>query len=302
MLLGEVQNMSKLSLAVLLVFVFLCLGCGEDSTEKPEEPPVIQTLWEHLEYPKGLWIMGGKVYFTEASGRRGYGGKDALSVYDPIKNTKTLLRDTLICTEGVVVTNDTTVYLTSWLGNMQGDSGEVSLYNRDTRKEDHIADLDMASVDMFIDSGDTIYIIGSSVTPSVASMYRLSPGHYANPQVIHESLGKTRSLTKSGSILYYSEEGGGIKRFVGGTLELFVNKDVWSISVSSVYLFYADLPGGKIGKINISTKAEETIATGLHSPIAVRWVEAESKLYFLEAGTSVQQYKDGRLRAITGIH
>ena len=296
--------MSKLCFAVLLVFVFLCLGCGKDDTEKPEEPPIIQTLCEGcpFEYPKGLWIMGGKVYITEASGRHGYGGRDALSVYDPIKNTKTLLRDTLICTEGVVVTNDTTIYLTSWLGNPVGDEGKVSFYNRATHTEVDTVNLAIASVDMFIETNDDIYVIGSSETQGANSVYRLPAGEYANPQVIHESLGKTRSLTKSGNVLYYSEDGGGIKRFVGGTPELFADKDVASLSVSSTYLFYADLAGGKIGKINISTKADETIATGLHSPIAVRWVEAESKLYFLEAGTSGQQYKDGRLRVITGIH
>lgn len=294
--------MKVLYVSLLISFALLCFGCGKDSTEKPEEPPVIKTLLTHLEYPKGLWVMGGKAYFTEANGRAGYGGKNTLNVYDPIKNTKTLLRDGLICTEGVVVTNDTTVHLTSWLGSVPGDTGEVSFYNRGTHLEEREAALAIASVDMFIESNDDIYVIGSSLTPAAKSVYRLPAGDYANPQVIHESLGKTLSLTKAGDILYYSEDGGSIKRFVGGTFEPFVNKDVESMSVSSTYLFYADLAGGKIGKINISSKADETIATNLHSPTAVRWDAAASKLYFLEAGTSGNGYKDGTLRVITGIH
>ena len=294
--------MSKLYLAVLPALVFLCLGCGKDDTEKPEEPTVIKTLLTHLEYPKGLWVKGGKAYFTEANGSHDYGGKNSLNVYDSAANTKTILKDTIICTEGVVVTEMGHIYMTSWRGAKPGDEGEVSFYDPQDRFEISIVNLAIASVDMFIESNDDIYVIGSSETPGAKSVYRLPAGEYANPQVIHDSLGTTLSLTKAGDILYYSEDGGSIKRFVGGTFELFVNKDVESMSASSTYLFYADLAGGKIGKINISSKADETIATNLHSPTAVRWDAAASKLYFLEAGTSGNGYKDGTLRVITGIH
>lgn len=294
--------MKVLYVSLLVSFALLCFDCGKDSTEKPEEPPVIKTLLTHLEYPKGLWVKGGKAYFTEANGRAGYGGKNTLNVFNPATNTKTILKDTITCTEGVVVTENGNIYLTSWRGAKPGDTGEVSYYDPLDRFELSIVTLAIASVDMFIESNDDIYVIGSSVTPAAKSVYRLPAGEYANPQVIHESLGKTLSLTKAGDILYYSEDGGSIKRFVGGTFELFVNKDVESMSVSSTYLFYADLVGGKIGKINISSKADETIATNLHSPTAVRWDAAASKLYFLEAGTSGNGYKDGTLRVITGIH
>jgi len=294
--------MKLLYVFLLISFALLCFGCGKDSTEKPEEPPVIKTLLTQLEYPKGLWVKGDKAYFTEANGRAGYGGKNALNEYDLATNTKTILKDPIICTEGVVVTENGNIYLTSWLGAKPGDAGEVSYYDPLDRFEISIVTLAIASIDMFIDSDDTIYVIGSSVTPGAKSVYRLPAGDYANPQVIHESLGTTLSLTKAGDILYYSEDGGSIKRFVGGTFELFVNKDVESMSASSTYLFYADLAGGKIGKINISSKADETIATNLHSPTAVRWDAAASKLYFLEAGTSGNGYKDGTLRVITGIH
>jgi hypothetical protein len=286
---------------LLTCFALLSFGCGKDDNETPPEPVVIKTLLTQLEYPKGLWIQGNKVYFTEANGRAGYGGKNALNMYDVAARTRAVLLDTIVCTEGVVVTAGGNAYMTSWRGTKPGDEGEVSFYDWTQAREAHVANLDIASVDMFIDSNDDIYIIGSSETPAAPSMYRLPVGSYTTPQVIHESLGKTLCLTKSDDTIYYSEDGGSINRFVGGNFESFVNKHVESMSTSTQYLFYADLSGGKIGMINISTKADETIASNLHSPTAVRWDASTGSLYFLEAGTSAQNYKDGALKVITGI-
>jgi hypothetical protein len=293
--------MKKRYVAVLLSVVFLCLGCGKESTEKPEEPPVIKTLLSNLEYPKGLWVEGGKVYFTEASGRAGYGGKNALSVYDPVSNMRAVLLDTIVCTEGVVVTDEGNIYMTSWIGSVPGDDGEVSYDDPLHRTELVIVRLAIACVDMFIDTNDDIWVIGSSETPDANSVYRLPVADYTNPEVIYHDLGKAQCLGKSGDNFYWSDEAL-IRRFFGQVEQEFATRGVESMSLSSTYLFYADRSAGRIGKIRISPKADEAIATGLHSPIAVRWDAVGQKLYFLEAGTSAQQYKDGTLKVITGIH
>jgi len=294
--------MRSLNILFLLFFALMCFGCGDDDTEKPQEAPIIQTLLTQLEYPKGLWIGGGKVYFTEASGRAGHGGRDALSEYDIAAKTKAILKDPLVCTEGVVVTGDGGVYLTSWIGTKPGDAGRVSYFNAALGTEEEIAVLNIAAVDMLIETTGDIYVIGSSETPAAPSLYMLPAGEYGSPRVVHEALGKTLSLAKIGDVLYYSEDGGSINRFVGSVFEAFVDRDAESMSVSSTYLYYADLAGGTIGRIAISTKADETLAKNLHSPSAVRWDAASAKLYFLEAGTAAAQYKDGTLKVITGIH
>jgi hypothetical protein len=71
------------------------------------------------------------------------------------------------------------------------------------------------------------------------------------------------------------------------------------MSFSSEYLYYADYFNGVVGRINIQTKFDETLASGLHRPIQVRYDESTNKLYFLEAGTDAEECKDGTLKVIS---
>lgn len=282
-------------------FLLLFVGCAKHTTAPDETKLTTRTLLTGLEYPKGLWLWHGKVYFTEANGRNTiYGGKNAVSVYDPDHYSRTVLRDPIVNSEAVVVDGDGTVYLGSWHGSVPGNSGAMSVLDSLTHVETQVVALDIAVVDMFIGTNDDIYVIGSSDDPLANSVYKLPVGNYASPIVLHQSLGRTLSLSLYGSILYYSDLYT-IYRFVGGTFEIFGGKGVESMSVSTSDLFYAEQAEGRIGRFNISTKADQILLTGLHEPTAVRWDATHRMLYVLEAGTDANQYKDGTLKVVTGI-
>jgi hypothetical protein len=293
--------MRKLWFIAVVPLVLMCFGCGSDESTNPKEELKVSTLLTDLEYPTGLWVKDAKVYFTETNGRNtGYGGKVALSVYDTASKVKTLLVNDPENSDAVVVDSDVDIYLTSYHGALPGDVGKVSVVDHSTLIESPVCNIEIASIDMYIDGADDIYIIGTSDNPSAKSVYLLRNGSYDLPEVLHTGLGRTRCMSKSGSILYYANLAE-ILRFVGGTFESFATKGAQSMSFSSKYLFYAEMSAGKVGRINISTKSDLTLASGLHSPLAVRWDGTHGKLYFLEAGTDAGEYKDGTLKVITGI-
>jgi len=294
--------MRKLYALVLLLAVPLCFGCGKDSTTSPEgEKLAVTTLLTDLERPTGLWIKDGLVYFTETNGKNTtYGGKVTLSVFDTGSGVKRLLLNNPVNSDAVVMDSDGDVFLASWHGDSIGDFGKVSVVDTAAKTETHLTDIEIAAIDMYVDGGDNLTIIGRSDNPSAKSVLLL-PNPLHRPVEIHESLGRATCLSYRGSVLYYSE-GGLIFRFAAGNIfEQFATKGVRSMSFSSKYLFYADLGGGTIGRITLSGNSIGTLVSGLKAPIAVRWDGARGKLYFLEAGTNAGQYKDGTLKVITGI-
>lgn len=44
------------------------------------------------------------------------------------------------------------------------------------------------------------------------------------------------------------------------------------------------------------------LVSGLHCPIVIPWVASGKKLYILDAGTNANQFKDGTLKVVTGLH
>ena len=293
--------MRRLSALVLVLSIPLCFGCTTSSTTSPKEELAITTLLTGLEYPTGLWVKDGLVYFTETNGRNTvYGGKVALSVFDTRSHVKALIKDNPVNSDAVVMDSDGDVYLASWHGAIPGDFGKVSYVDTTMKTETHIADIAIAAVDMYVDAGDNLTVIGSSDNPAAQSVISL-PNPTRTPQMIHEALGRATCLAFSGSTLYYSDDAR-IRRFAPGNIfELFASKGVRSMSFSSKYLFYADYAGGTIGRIALSGRSDGTLASGLNAPIAVRWDGASGKLYFLEAGTSAGEFKDGTLKVMTGI-
>jgi hypothetical protein len=295
--------MRKLVAFILLLSVPPCFGsCGNDDTTNPTEQISITTLLTGLEYPTGLWIKDGRVYFTETNGRNTvYGGTVALSVFDTGSNAKRLLVNNPVNSDAVVMDSEGEIYLASWHGAIPGDFGKVSRVDTTTKMETHVTDIEIAAADMYVDGGDNLTVIGPSDNPAAKSVLLLAEPARTPVKVIHESLGRAICMSYGGSALYYSD-GASIKFFGAGNIfELFMNKSVRSMSFSSKYLFYADKAGGKIGRIALSNKADGTLASGLKEPIAVRWDAAAGKLYFLEAGTAAGEFKDGTLKVITGI-
>jgi hypothetical protein len=292
--------MKKVMAFALLSLVALALGCS-NSTTNPRENVTVTTLIAGLEYPTGMWVRGGQVYFTETNGRNtAFGGKVALSVYDTGSHVRRLLVDNPRNSDAVVIDADGDIYLASYHGALPGDFGEVSMVDTATKVETHIVDIPIAAVDMYVDGIEDLYIIGPSDNPSAQSAIVLRNGSYTIVEPLHQGLGRAQCLSKSGAIFYYSDPAS-IKRFATGIFEVFSSKSAASISFSPTYLFYSDHAGGKVGKINVSTKVVTVLASGLHAPTAVRWDEAQKKLYVLEGGTSAGEFKDGTLKVLTGI-
>ncbi|MBN1504704.1 MAG: hypothetical protein JW952_06575 [Candidatus Eisenbacteria bacterium] len=296
--------MKKLYVLAFLSLLILTFGCGDDDgPSKPKTQPTMQvdTLLTGLEYPTGLWVKDGKVYFTETAGRNtGFGGKIALTVYDVGSGDTTLLADDPVNSDAVVVASDGMIYLTSYLNSIPGDQGKVSAVDPATKTETHVVDIAIAACDMFIEPDDDIYIIGSSDTPGANSIYLLSAGAYTSPSVLHTGLGRTRCISKSGATLYYADIAS-IWYWSGSKFVNFADKGIISMSFSSKYLFYSDHLGGTVGAIDLSTKADVTLCSGLNYPLSVRWDDADGKLYFVECGSVANQFKDGTLKVVTGI-
>jgi len=292
------------TILTLLVMSTLMLALGMQPVD-PQGVSAPVTLLTNLEYPTSLWVKEDKVYLTETAGRNTvWGGKVCLDQYDVVTGEKSVLINNPLCSDAVVVASDGKIYLTSYLDCAPGEQGMVSVVDPLTNVETHLLDIEIASEDMFIDSNDDIFVIGLSDQPGAKSIYLLPSGDYTNPTVLKTGLGRAACISKSGSYIYYAHYFEPIKRFSypSGPIETFVNKPkVLSVSLSSEYLYYADYFGGTVGRINIQTKADETVVSSLNGPICVRFDQASNRLYFLEAGTDAVQFKDGTLKFVADI-
>jgi hypothetical protein len=205
------------------------------------------------------------------------------------------------CSDAVAVASNGSIYLTSWVSSTPGQNGSVSVVDPTTNIETHLLNIEIASRDMFIDSDDNISIIGSSDLVDAKSIYVLSSGDYAHPSVVKTGLGRTWCMSEGGAYTYFSNFTA-INRFnSSGVIEKFLSKSVMSMSFSSKYLYYANYFGNTVGRINIQTKADETLVSSLNGPTAVRYDAVQDKLYFLEAGTVAGQFKDGTLKVINDV-
>jgi len=261
--------------------------------------PVV-TLLTDLEYPVSLWAKGSEVYVLENAGRStSYGGKICLDVYDVMTGAKTTLINNPLNSRAVAVASDGKIYLTAYVRLIPGENGSVSVVDPKTNVETPLLAIEIAARDMFIDSNDDIYIIGSSRAADAKSIYLLPAGDYAHPRVLRTGLGTSWCISKMGEYVYFSDQGA-IKRFHVGSeaTETVVNKPVMSITFSSEYLYYADYFQGTIGRIKLTTGNDETIVSGLNNPSCVRYDDSSGRLYFVESGTSANMCKDGTLKML----
>lgn len=280
----------------LLFITFACTG----SILKAQN---VSTLLSNLEYPSGLYVSGNYIYLTETAGfNTGYGGKNCLDKYDMIANQKTLLLDHPICSNAVVVASDGKVYLTSYVNYIPGESGKVTVYDPVLNIESLLVNIEIASEDMILDNNGDILIIGSSGVPGAKSLYKLPFGSYTSPIVLMTDLGITLSLAKKNETIYFS---------TFQTIEYFSSDGIVqplsnshgaiSLSISNKYLYYSDFLNQKIGRINLTTYADETILTVSNAPSSLRYSISEDKLYFMEFGTDAGKYKDGTLKVISNV-
>ncbi|MGD1048674.1 MAG: hypothetical protein ABR899_08000, partial [Candidatus Krumholzibacteriaceae bacterium] len=196
--------MTRLITIVLLIAVLGAFGCS-NSTTSPGNLK-LKTLLGGLEYPKGLWIVGDKVYFTEVNGRyTPYGGKVALSVYDQAAVSTTVIINNPENSDAVVVMEDGTMYLTSWHGAIPGNFGKVSMVDPVTHVESQVTDLQIASNDMYLESDSDIVVVGESNDVNANSMYILPSGSYGSPSVFHSGLGISKCVSEAQGVVYYSD-------------------------------------------------------------------------------------------------
>ncbi len=64
------------------------------------------------------------------------------------------------------------------------------------------------------------------------------------------------------------------------------------------HLYYVDY-SDTIGRIDLQTKSDETLLSGLNNPSTIRYDEGSNMLYFLEKGSADEEYKDGTLKVIS---
>ncbi len=259
--------------------------------------PTVTTLLTALEYPSSIWVKGDVIYLTETNGRyTSYGGKVCLDQYHISSHQKRLILSNPRCYASVVVSSTGVIYLTATAGSIPGNSGKVSTADTATMLETPLLDILIASKDMYIDENDDITIIGSSDDPSGKSLYLLPANDRLNPVVLKTGLGRTRCVSKCGTDIYFSTLDDIRCIDTSGAVTTYVNKVVSSISFSNYYLYYTELFSGKIGRIDLLTKQDETILTGLNAPSCVRYDAPSNRLYFLEAGSDANMYKDGTLK------
>jgi hypothetical protein len=262
----------------------------------------IETILTDLQYPKALWITEGAAYLTEtANHNTGFGGRDRLLRQGLDGQELEVLIDNPVNSDALVVTDDGSIYLASYRPTIPGDNGEVSVARFDADlgwQETPLVTIGIAANDMFLGRNQDIYIIGSSTSPDASSLYLLeAPDYFAT--VFRSGLGTAWSLTQVGAVTYYSLHAGAEVRRFSGEIDqsVFSGRSVLSLSTDGTWLYYGEF-GGRIGRWNLLTGADETLASGLQQINAVRYDAATSRLYFLEAGSEAAQYKDGALKSI----
>ncbi|MEO5569453.1 MAG: T9SS type A sorting domain-containing protein [Bacteroidia bacterium] len=277
------------------VYIFIIIASFSVNTKA--QVPI--TLLSNLQYPTGLWIKGDNVFFTETRGRNTiFGGNISLDRYRISSGQKTIIVNQPENSDAVVVASDGMIYLTSYQNFIPGEYGKVSVVDTTTLIETHLLDIAIASRDMFIDGNDNISIIGMSDLANANSIYYLASGNYTNPTVLQTGLGRTWCISKKNDTTYFSDLYSTFYFGSNGIINTFMNKFIISISFSPNYLFYADYIAGTIGKINMQTMVDQTILTGLHEVLNVRYDAGSNDLYFVEGGTVTAQFTDGTLKVL----
>jgi hypothetical protein len=255
------------------------------------------TLLSNLNYPTGLWVKDNLVYYSETAARNtSFGGALRVSSYDVQTKQTSVIIDNPMNSDAIVVASDGRIYLGSYKNTSPGSSGDVSVVDPITHVETEVVHLAVAVEDMYIDDSDDIYVIGPN--DSGNSLYLLPAGHYASPVLLESNLGRAWSLTKDGADLYFS-------RITSGPIEKISNDVItpWGpaarngLSTSDTFLYYLDVISNTMGRVDLATGTNaEVLCTGLNAPNNLRYARATKSLFFVEAGTEANHYKDGTLQ------
>jgi hypothetical protein len=237
---------------VCLVPLSMLLGCSftqdlggpNDTTSKPQGEAVGRQSalpLSDLQYPTGLWVRDGKVYFLEAAEwDTKWRGASRLSVYDLATQTRTMLVDKVVNNESVVVASDGKIYLGGWSHLFPGNHGQIAVVDAATGVETPILDLDASVADMFIDDEDDIYVL-TWAYDDTRTIFRLPAGDYAHPLPVLDTAARMMTFN-AGSFFFTDFEARhgftehGITRVLPGALpeEQFVPTDASQFAIGGL--------------------------------------------------------------------
>jgi hypothetical protein len=262
---------------------------------------IVQTLQRALEYPRGLWVSGGRAYYTEtADHNTTFGGRRRLSRYTLDGGAIDVLADNPINSDALVVTGNLGIYLASYVGSIPGNSGRVSVGTFDIEagwSETPVATVETAVSDMYLDQNEDIYLLGSNVDAGAKNLYRLPAGNYASPELLASGLGGSSSLTLVNGDIYYAVVGQVHSISDGVNQVVFSGPQVTTMTYDGTYLYYGTLDGN-VRRRNLQDGVETTLFSGAGEITAVRYDAESQTLFFLRSGTTAAQYKDGSLNSI----
>lgn len=268
----------------------------------------LQSLVAGLEYPKGLWVSAAIAYMTETAGHNTtFGGKERLLRYSLDSDELVPLLET--SADAVVVSGDGTIYLASWRFGIPGEAGKVSIVDPTSLAESDLLELGVAATDMFLGANEDVYVTGTSQEVTAPSLSLLPAGDRANRDILAEGL-RLRAITRIGSDTYlsqFSDNGAWaiIRRTESGTITEVVSNvgAVSSLTSDGTHLYFTAPKDGLIGRFDplAPSPVIDTVASGLASPMTVRYVSSTHSLYFLTSGTAGAEYTDGTLGVINGL-
>src|SRR6266550_362176 len=264
----------------------------------------VQTRLTGLEYPLGLWISNSDVYLTEtADHNTSFGGRRRLSKFLLEGSQLTTLIDNPVNSDALVVANDGSIYLASYVGTSPGESGRVSVATQNVSgawTETALAAVAIAAHDMVLAPNEDIYLIGSSDSPAASSLYLLPQGGYATPAVLATGLGRSWSIAYVNGDLYYSVLDQGEVHSISDGLDqvVFTHPSVTTMTYDGTYLYYGDLAGNLVRR-NLQDGTEVTMFSGAGQINALRFYAPLNTLFFLRSGTVDAQFKDGSLNSIS---
>ncbi len=256
-------------------------------------------LSDNLEFPKGMFVDGNRVYFTETAGRNtSYGGRVRLSYYDLDLETTNTVTNNPINSDAIVVASSGMIYLASYAGSSVGDLGRISRVDPATGLETPITDVAIAPADMWIDGDDNLTLLGQSDDPSAQSMWYFPALDFLDATVTQTGLGRVWCLGHDGTDTYYSDHDAIYRIGSNGTPEMILEDSFMSISLSDTHMFYADYFSGEVGVIDLRTMQNSVLVSELDTPNQIRYDSTSQRIFVVVAGTNGGFYRDGALLEI----
>jgi hypothetical protein len=291
----------------LLWITSLAAGCGGDAAGPPEPGPIrVDTLLTGLHYPSEIGLSDGAVYLIESGARSsGVGGDVRLVKYDLGTQQSQLLINQPTRTRGLVVEGPTRMYLANFTGTSPGETGSFGRadLSNGTWTESHVLDVAVAASDIFRDTNGDMYLVGMSDKPTGSSMYRFTGPDYASgATIIGTGLGRVAAMTKAGSDIYYSRVAVdvGIYRMRNGATERIVpGISIFSLATDGTWLYFGSF--GALGRMHLTSLAVDTLVSGEASVGSIRYDGTSRRLYYTTVGTSLHQYRDGKLKVLVNL-